>query len=174
MSPGPRVTVDDRPSDTPDEGRSTVVGSTMGPAVRDPAESPLAPSRPDDHVAQVAVPLRGVALVMAAGLVGFAGWMVWMAWRGFIEGWTGRVPMDGSMIGAFLLALPFLLVPARRLWLVARRGGDPEPEAEVVGAVESRAFLEAVERHDRLLAERQAVGGAEGGGESDLTSGDPG
>jgi hypothetical protein len=128
------------------------------------AESPLAPSRSDDHVVRVATPLRVVALVMAAGLVGFAGWMVMMAWTMFTEGWAGRVPMDKPIIWSLLIGVPFLLAVSRRLWRVARSGIDPEPEREVAAAVESRALLEAVERHDRLRMEAQRLAEEEAGG----------
>jgi hypothetical protein len=52
----------------------------------------------------------------------------------------------------------------RRLWRVARSGVDPEPEREVVAAVESQAFLEALERHDRLRLEAQRVTAEEADG----------
>lgn len=148
-------------SATPREGE-IIVDRMTSPAVEGgPAEPPLAL----DHVAHVDVPLRVVALVMAVGLVSFAGWMLWMAWTLFVDGRTGRIQKDLAVLaGSLLLALPLLLVPARRLWLVARRGVDPEPEGEVIDAVESRAFLEAVERHDRLL-EAQRLAAEEAGGE---------
>jgi hypothetical protein len=157
VSSGPGDTADDRSSTTPREGEVIVDRTTSSAVERGPAEPPPAPG--EGHVAQVAVPLRVVALVMAVGLVGFTGWIMWMAWTLFAEG-----VMDGTAIGGFLIALPVLLLPlAGRLWLAARRGVDPEPEGEVVDAVESSAFLEAVERHDRLL-EAQRLAAEEAGG----------
>ena len=72
---------------------------------------------------------------------------------------AGRVPNDMGAFPWLFLTLVVLLSPIiRRLWLVARRGLDPEAEGEVIDAVESRAFLEAVERHDLLLeAQRLAA-----------------
>jgi len=118
----------------------------------------------EDHVARVGAPLRVLALIMTAGLVGFAGWMVRMAWRMFIEGWTGRVPMERSLIWSLLVGVFLLLPVSRRLWRVAWSGVDPEPEREVVATVESRALLEAVERHDQLRMEAQRLAEAEAGG----------
>jgi hypothetical protein len=164
MSSGPGGTADDLRSATPQEGGAIVDPMSAAPVERGPAEPPLAPSRSDDYVVRVATPLRVVALVMAAGLVGFAGWMVMMAWTMFTEGWAGQVPIDPLTIWALLIGVPFLLVVSRRLWRVARSGVDPEPEREVVDAVESRAFVEAVERHDRLRMEAQRLAAEEAGG----------
>ena len=153
MSTGPGFTADDRSLAAP-RGEVSIDPLTATTVEDRPAGPPWAPAV-EDHVEQVSAPLRVVALVMAVGLAGFAGWVLWMAWSLFADGWTGRAPMEKRWIGGLLIAVPLLLVPARRLWLVARRGVDPEPEGEVIGAVESRAFLEAVERHDLRLAETE-------------------
>jgi hypothetical protein len=160
VSSGPGDSADDRSSATPREGEAIVDRMTSAVVEGGPAEPPLAPARGEDHVVHVAVPLRVVALVMAVGLVGFTGWIMWMTWTLFAEGVIGRI-----RIGGFLIAVPVLFLPlARRLWLAARRGVDPEPEGEVIDAVESRAFLETMERHDRLL-EAQRLSAEEAGGD---------
>jgi hypothetical protein len=113
---------------------------------------------PADDDVNVAAPLRVLALVIAAGSFAVVGWLVAHAWWLFTDGLAGRVPMDKSTISTFLLIVVFLLPMIHRLCRVALRGVDPEPERKVIDAVESRALLEAVERHDLLLeAQRLAA-----------------
>ena len=151
MSSGPRVTADDHPPGTPEDRLSSVPGSMVSPAERDPSEPPpLAPLESDHFVARVDEALRVVAFVVAVGLTGFAGWMVSLAWGRVADAWAGREPLDTSFIGMLLcLAAFFPLI--RKMWLTARRGVEPAVERKEIAAIESRAFLEAVERHDRLL-----------------------
>jgi hypothetical protein len=172
VSSRPRSTVDDRPSATPEDRPSSVDGSTVSPAERHSSEPPTpAPVRQEDPLVAPDEPaVRVVALVMAASLVGLAGWLVAYGWRMFTDVLAGRVSKDVAAYTWPLLALIVLLPPVvRRLWLVARRGVDPESEGEGIEAVESRAFLEAVERHDRLL-EAQRLAAEEVGGDLDAES----
>jgi hypothetical protein len=80
-------------------------------------------------------PLRVVALVMVVGLFGFAGWMLGLAWTHASDAWAGLVDLDPQLIVLLLVPLPFLMIIARRLWLVARSGEDLGPEDEVIAAV---------------------------------------
>jgi hypothetical protein len=163
MSSGPRATVGDRPPGTPEDGLG-FDGSTVSPAARDPSEPPpLAPLEPDHFVARVDVALRVVALVVLAGLTGFAGWLVTLAWKMVADAWAGRVPLDTSLLGIILCLAAFCPV-IRKMWLAARRGVEPAVERKEIAAIESRAFLEAVERHDRLRMDAQRLAAEEAGG----------
>jgi hypothetical protein len=132
---------------------------------------------PADDDVSVGAPLRVLALVIAAGSFAVVGWLVAHAWWLFTDGLAGRVPMNKSTISTFLLIVVFLLPMIHRLWRVARSGVDPEPERKVIDAIESRALLEAVERHDRLRMDAQGLVGEEVGGvlnaESRPSSRDP-
>jgi hypothetical protein len=163
VSSGPRVTVDDHPPGTPEDRLSSVDGSMVSPVERDPAEPPpLAPLEPDHFVARVDVALRVVSLVVAAGLTGFAGWLVTLAWRLVADAWAGRTPMDLSFIGIILCLAAFIPM-IRKMWLTARRGVEPAVERKEIAAIESRAFLEAVERHDRLRMDERLAAEEAGG-----------
>jgi len=135
----------------------------MSPAERDSSEPPPLVLERDHFVARIDVALRVVALVVAAGLTGMAVWLVAFAWRLFADQWAGRVPMDTSFIW-IILSLAALYPVIRKMWLTARRGVNPALDAAEVAAVESRAFLEAVERHDLLRVEAQKQAAAEVGG----------
>jgi len=159
MSSGPRATEDDRPSGTPEDALSPVDGSTVSPVERESSEPlPLAPLERDHFVAHVDVALRVVALVVLAGLTGMAGWMVVFAWRHLAEQRT-----DISYIWV-ILSLAALCPMIRKMWLTARRGVAPALDAKEIAAVESRAFLEAVERHDLLRTDAQRRAAEEAGG----------
>jgi hypothetical protein len=82
------------------------------------------------------------------------------------EGWGG---LEGvrAMFWTLLFSVPFILFTSYRLWRMGWTGVGQTAEREAE-ALESRAFLEALERHDRLRMEAQA--GAEGEGESDPVS----
>jgi hypothetical protein len=92
--------------ETPEDRLSPVDGSAASPAERDPSEPPPPVSR-EDHVIHVAAPLRVLALVMTAGLVGVAGRMVMMVWTMFTEGWAGRAPMDQTALYVILIGIFF-------------------------------------------------------------------
>ena len=159
MSSRPGVTFDDRPSGTPEDALSPVDGSTVSPVERESSEPlPLAPLERDHFVAHVDVALRGVALVVLAGLTGMAGWMVVFAWRHLAEQRT-----DISYIWV-ILSLAALCPMIRKMWLNARRGVAPALDAKEIAAAESRAFLEAVERHDLLRTDAQRRAAEEAGG----------
>jgi len=112
----------------------------------------------DPFVAPVDAALRVVAFLVAAGLIGI---VVAYAWVLFADWWAGRASLDLDLL---LLVLFFIALPLfpliRRLLLTTVRGFDRGPDA---AEIESRAFLEAVERHDRLLeAQRLATEKADG------------
>jgi len=158
VSSGPRATEDDRPSGTPEDALSPVDGSTVSPVERESSEPlPLAPLERDHFVAHVDVALRVVALVVLAGLTGMAGWMVVFAWRHLAEQRT-----DISYIWV-ILSLAALCPMIRKMWLTARRGVAPALDAKEIAAAESRAFLEAVERHDLLRTDAQRRAAEEAG-----------
>jgi hypothetical protein len=138
----------------------------MSPAERDPSEPPApAPAQQvDPFVAPVDAALRVVAFVVAAGLVVIAVWYVAPAWGMFVDWWAGRAPMDTDFIWKLLAFAALLLLPIRKLLLAARHGVEPGVERGELAAIESRAFLEAVERHDRLRMEAQRVAAEEAGG----------
>jgi hypothetical protein len=145
MSSGLRGTADDRPPETPSE------------------PPPLAPLQRDHFVANVDTSLRVIAFVAAAGLTGIAGWALASAWRRIADGLAGREPMDISAIATVLLLIAVLLPAIHRLWRSVRHGVKPKLDAAEIAAIESRTFLEAVERHDRLL-EAQRLAAEEVGG----------
>ncbi|MFL5385685.1 MAG: hypothetical protein ACJ8GN_24480 [Longimicrobiaceae bacterium] len=154
MSSRRRATVDDRPSGTPEDGLSSV-GSTVSPAERHSSEPPpLAPVQQENSfVAPVDAALRVGAFIVAAGIVGLGAW--WL-----FADWVAGAPMSASSIWFFLFWVAFSFPVIRELWLVASQGFDRGPDA---AETESRAFLEAVDRHDRLLeAQRLAAEKADG------------
>ena len=158
----------------PEHGRGGPAPESVGQAnasLRHEAEGRLLSTPQGDPLVAPDEPaVRVVALVMVAGLVGLAGWLVAYGWRTFTDVLEGRIPKDVAAYTWPLLALIVLLPPVvRRLWLVARRGVDPESEGEGIEAVESRAFLEAVERHDTLL-EAQRLAAEEVGGDLNAES----
>jgi hypothetical protein len=153
MSSRARGTGEDTPPATPLDRSGSVYRSTVSPAERDPSEAPpLAPVEVDPFVAPVDAALRVVAFLVAAGIIGI---VVATAWIPFADWWAGRAPLDLNFISLtlFLLALP-LLPLVRRLLRVAIQSFEREPGA---AEIESRAFLEAVERHDRLRMEAQKL-----------------
>ena len=152
MSTGPRGTADDLPTTAPADRLGAVHGS-VSPAERPSSHpSPAPPTEDEPLIASHEPEMRVTALVMAAGLVGFSGWVVVESWKLLVDVLDGRIPRNvATPIWSLLIVVVFLLPFIRRLWLVARRGVDPEDKREGTDAVESRAFLEAVERHDRLL-----------------------
>jgi hypothetical protein len=134
MSSGPQGTADDRPLERPSE------------------PPPLAPLQRDHFVANVDASLRVIAFCTAAGLTGIAGWALAYAWRLF-----ARDPMDLSAISTVLLVAAVLLPVIWKMWRAVRHGVKPKLHAAEIAAVESRAFLEAVERHDRLRIEAKKL-----------------
>jgi hypothetical protein len=137
--------------------------SAVSPVEHGPSQPPPPVLLERDHfVAHVDVALRVVSLVVAAGLTGFAGWLVTIAWRLVADAWAGRAPMDGSFIGIILCLAAFLPM-IRKTWLTARRGVEPAVERKEIAAIESRAFLEAVERHDRLRMDERLAAEEAGG-----------
>jgi hypothetical protein len=125
------------------------------PAERDPSEPPPPAQQVDPFLAPVDAGLRVVAFIVAAGFVGFLGSLLAAAW----------VYWDTAFIWIFLLFATFLFPLVRRLWLAVRQGVEPglANDRDEIDAIESRAFLEAVERHDRLV-EAQRLAAEEAGG----------
>jgi hypothetical protein len=173
MSSGPRGTADDPPSATPEDHLSSVDGSTVGPVERDASE-PLPPTlaQREYHVVHVAAPIRVLALVMAAGLVGSAVWIGVLGWPLIADLWAGRAPGFISLAEYLLPFLPLPLLLSYRLLRVARGLDTPLRERDMA-EFESRAFLEAVERHDRLRMEAQRLTAEEAGGVVDQGGGKP-
>ena len=155
MNPGPRATVDDRPSGAPEDRLGSVDGSTVSPAERDASEPPPTTQQEDPFLAPVDAGLRVVALIVAVGFVGFLGSLLAAAW----------VYWDTAFIWVFSVFATFLFPLLRRLWLAARQGVEPglANDRDEIDAIESRAFLEAVERHDRLVEARRLAAEEAGG-----------
>ena len=116
----------------------------------------------------LSAPLRVLVCVLAVCLFGLVVRVLLdMALALVTEGWGGLEYMRG-MLWEMLIGVPlFLFFTYQWLWRRGWTGVDETAEREAE-AFESRAFLEALERHDRLLAEAQA--GAEGEGQSDPAS----
>ena len=87
------------------------------------------------------IPLGLPGIVMAVALIQF-----WLA-------------MPLALYGTLMILLLATLCPViRKMWRTARRGVKPALDAAEIASTESRAFLEAVERHDHLLeAQRLAA-----------------
>lgn len=165
MSSGPGDTAGDRSSPAPRESGVIIDRMTSAAVEGGPAEPSLGPSRGGDHVKPVAMPLRVLALVMATAPIGLAGWILWFVYTELPDEWAG-LPRHWGDISVFLLVCLFiiaLLYLASRLYAVARSGVEPRSEHEVMEAVASRAFIEAVERYDRQL-EAQRLAAEEAGG----------
>lgn len=153
MTSAPRDTADDRPPSTLDDRVRLIDGAMVSPVERHPPEPP----RPEEPlIAPDASAMRVAALVLAAGLTGLGGWIVFYAGSLLIDWLAGRIPKEVATPILLPLALCiFLPSVIRRLWRVARWGVDLTPEN--IEAIESHAFLEAVERHDRLVEARRSA-----------------
>lgn len=144
MSPAPWDTADDRPPVMLEERGRSVGASPMNPSEPEPFPAP--PHLEASLVASDEPVLRVVAVVLIVLFVGIAGWSVTYAWKLFTDVLAGRALKDVAVfIWLFLSLLVFFPPIIRRLYRVARWGADRTK------TIESRAFLEALERHDREL-----------------------
>jgi hypothetical protein len=166
MSSGPRATVDDRPSATPADWLSSVDGSAVhgrGAPAQTSGDQANASLRHEAEGRLLSAPLRVLVCVLAVSLFGLAGRVLFdIALTLITEGRGGLEYMRG-MLWEILLGVPIVLfISYHWLWRMGWTGVDRTAEREAE-AFESRAILEALERHDRLLAEAQAGGEGESG-----------
>ena len=118
---------------------------------------PLVQQPPEGHLMYLDPLTRAFAYVLAVGSFGGAVVFPLLTVFTLITGaWPGLVEIAESLLVAAAVACGCVAM-GRLMWRAVRTGVDPPSEDRAIAAAESRAFLEAVERHDTLLEAQRLV-----------------
>jgi hypothetical protein len=127
---------------------------------------PLVQPPPEGHLVYLDPLTKAFAYVLA--VVSFGGAVVFpllIVFSLITPEWPGLVKFGESLLLAAAAACACVTM-GRLMWRAVRTGVDPPSEDRAIAAAETRAMLQALERHDLLLGETWTVAGARPGGES--------